>query len=50
MGAIEIKMGGTFYGADPSTLRFIAENRKLITKPDQFPLSYWVIQLMLAGF
>lgn len=50
MGEIEIKMGGTFYGADRSTLKFIAEHRSVITNGEVWPVSYWVIQLMLAGF
>jgi hypothetical protein len=50
MGAIEIEMDGHFFPVDQDTLSFIDQHRRLITSADDWPFSYWVIQLMLAGF
>jgi len=50
MGEIEIEMDGEFHRVDEFTLGFIDQYRSLITNPEDWPFSYWVIQLMLAGF
>jgi hypothetical protein len=50
MGEIQIKMDGEFFGATPGTLQLIAQHRHWITNGEDWPISYWFIQLMLAGF
>ena len=47
---IEIELDGEFHRVDEFTLGFIDQHRSLITNPEDWPFSYWVIQLMMAGF
>lgn len=48
---IEIKMDGDWYPLTRSAVKFVIErNSQFISGRQEGSLSYWVIQLCLAGF